>query len=180
MQKLTASVVVILLISVSASAQEGGRQSSPFSITEARNEAVGFALTTGLVAINATKNCVTLNDASLQNPDQVAAGWRQRNGRYIDASLGYLHYGSALIASKRGKEAGQAFFQSAQLEAQKNAAATLRDLFSSQPPNREKCEKLLGLITAGEMDLKAKPAYMTTLDEILSFHTAVMERARKP
>lgn len=138
---------------------------------------MGFALTAGLVTGNIAKNCALLKDSTLQDPEKVLSNWKQKNGAYIEASLGYLQYASALISSRKGKEEGQSFYRNAQSEIQKQAGLTLRDSFSSQPPNSQKCEKLLGLIASGEMDLNAmdsrgKDNFMHTLEEIVAFHPA--------
>lgn len=186
MKVISISLLAVLSVgSLLSWAQDTAPQPKTFAITEERNAAVGFALAAGLVTGNITKNCALLKDDALQDSEKVLSNWKQKNGAYIEASLGYLQYASTLIGSRKGKEEGRSFYQNAQSEIQKQAGFTLRDSFSSQPPNRQRCEKLLGLIASGEMDLKAmdsrgKDNFMRTLDEIVALHHWVLERNKKP
>lgn len=182
--RLTALTLTGVLVSQLSPADDVVGTKEPFALTEQRNAAVGFALAGGLLATNAARNCGLLKDNVLPDAGKVESGWKQRNGAYIDASLGYLYYASSLINARKGKEAGQAFYKNAQTEIQQQAGLSLKNLFKSQPPDRENCGKLLGLISAGEMDLKkmdsmGKDNFIGTLDEILAFHKSVVERSKR-
>lgn len=188
---LRATKIAVLLASILSvgspllcEAQDKAFESKPFAITEERNAAVGFALTQSLVTTGIANNCASLNDSALQDPGKVPSGWKQRNGMYVEASLGYLHYAATLIGSRKGQEEGKAFYRNAQSEIQKQAGLSLQDLFGARPPTIKKCEKLLGLMAEERMDLKTVDAigndnFMRALGEILEFHTWVMDRNKK-
>jgi hypothetical protein len=178
--KLTAFGLGAVLIGGAALAQD-----KPFAITEQRNAAVGFALAAQLIAVNVARNCAQLRDATLPDTARIEAGWIRRNGTYVEAAVAYLQYASNLVASRRGKEAGQAYYRKAQEEIQQQAGLGLRELFGAQKPDRTHCEKLLPIVASGAMDLtpmdaRANEGFLPTLDELVVFHRSMIERTRKP
>lgn len=173
------SCLLLLCWSVTSSvhAQDETAPFQPLPITEARNAAVGFALTQAAFAANIIATCKQSPNKYAKDPETVLNDWRERNGQYVDAGYGWIMYVKAVIRTRQGQAAAESFKSQALNEFATTGAATSKDMFSKGDHESVVCEKWLGLLSDERIDLPASAEFGGDLKDILAFHRAVLEKS---
>ena len=176
-QILKLALVLLLFCSsaITAIAQDSPAPLKPLPVTESRNAAVGFALTQTIFTADMIAACSQLPAKGIQDLDSVSAGWRQRNGSYIDAAYGWIYYVKGIIRRSQGDEAAETFEAMTLNEFKTNARATADEMFSKGDPASVVCEKWMRFLSDSRIDLVASTKFGADLRDILAFHSAMLE-----
>jgi hypothetical protein len=74
-------------------------QVASLPVTEQRNAAVGFALTSSISTQRMLKSCAAVPDTSARFAD-AQSRWATRNKPYVDAADGWMSYVKSIIAKE--------------------------------------------------------------------------------
>jgi tetratricopeptide (TPR) repeat protein len=135
-------------------------------ISEARNDAVGFALTLKLSTGSLAEKCQTLGGRFTHNASEVLAGWKNRNMSLIDVADKYLTYVRLRMEAQKGEQAGREFIDELKAMFVRDAQGSMDDLFPAGKVDAAQCQRSLDHIAQGAMDLSALPAKQKILEEI--------------
>jgi hypothetical protein len=171
------SLICFWSLTTSLHAQDEFAPFEPLPVTEARNAAVGFALTQAAFAANIIATCKQSPNKYAKDPETVLNGWRNRNGEYVEAGYGWIMYVKALINVRQGQQAAESFKSQMLKEFATTGAATSKDMFSKGDPESVVCEKWLGFLSDERIDLPASAEFGNDLKDILTFHRAVLEKS---
>lgn len=170
--------LLLCLLAATASAQDSPAPLKPLPVTEPRNAAVGFALTQAAFTANMIAACNQLPEKGIQDPNTVFAGWRQRNGPYVEAAQGWILYVTGLIRGSKGPEAAQTFQQKTLNEFTTSAKTTANSMFLKGDPKPVVCDKWMRFLSDPRIDLVASAEFGGDLRDIFAFHKAVLETGR--
>ncbi|MBU1566175.1 MAG: sel1 repeat family protein [Proteobacteria bacterium] len=181
MRPISKSVLTLLFFCsfvITAIGEDTPAPIKPLTVTEARNAAVGFALTQATFTDNMIAACSQLSSKGKQDPEIVLSGWRQRNGPYVEAAHGWILYVTGIIRGSQGQEAAETFQSNTLNEFKTMARATADDMFSRGDAKSVVCEKWMLFLSDPRIDLVASTEFGADLRDILTFHRAVLEAAR--
>jgi hypothetical protein len=171
------SCALALALCAAQALAQGANVRPVFAVTETRNEAAAYAITHALVVANLVRNCARFRDRIKEDPQAALDAWRQRNGERVEAAQGYVLYARAALERLDGKDAGEAYYRRTTGVFERQAIATLRDIFGAAGPQPEVCARWVGAIAARQADLEWEPRYYTVLNEIVAFHRALTSGA---
>ena len=162
------------LFSAASYAENSVKMPEPLAITEQRNAAVGYVLSFTATVVNVTNTCKMVPSLS-KSPIDAFTSWQLRNGKYFEASQGWINYVSSQVKATRGQAASDEFRKRVVGEAAKSGETTVKGFFSTTP-RTEVCEKWIGLLFSPQSDLiNNKSEFNNEVREIVEFHKAVSE-----
>ena len=174
-----AAALLACACAANAHAQQPGASTPMFQITDARNEAVGFAITHSLVVERLLKACAAFKDALPRDMDRVLQNWTERNWERLEAAHGYLFYVREMTSGRAGSDEAEAWYRKTLDGIEQRATDALADVFTQRGPTAASCAKWSTTIAQTRADLDWRPQYVQLLDEIVAFHRSVLGKPGK-
>jgi hypothetical protein len=144
-------------------------QSAPLDITEARNAAVGYALTASAGTERMVKACSTVPSVA-QSFSDAQYHWVERNRPYVEAANAWMSYVESLLTQQKGAEVARAFVANTYGVFSDQASLLAAEAVPGSPPQAEACSKWARILESGAFDLLANSEFKQDLQEIRSFH----------
>jgi hypothetical protein len=161
------SIALLALVGCLAGAPTAGAQDTwPGSITEARNSAVGFALTMDLVTSSLASTCAEASQDLAQKAPAARLAWKEHNWHLVDSAHKYLLFVRAAVVAQRGEAAGRAFYEEQRARFLSDARTALNDTFRDGGIAEGECETVVTKLVDGSMNFEAKPDFFKALMEI--------------
>ncbi|UHQ19363.1 hypothetical protein LVB87_14425 [Lysobacter sp. KIS68-7] len=160
---LFALVVAATVVPQARSAEPSGPKTTYFLpvFTEARNEAVGAALTRDIVFRSLGSNCSVADPAFGVGVDKAYMAWRTRHLAQLDSAHKYLVL-VAVMSERETHVPVKEFYNARKIEFDDNARASLRNFFPDKP-TAAKCDEIAARIDDGTFDFKNEPQYAQAL-----------------
>jgi hypothetical protein len=160
------SIIFLALVVLLAGPLPARAQEQPGAITEARNAAVGFALTMDLVTSSLASTCAETSEALSRTAPAARSAWKAHNWHLVDSAHKYLLFVRARVVAQRGEDAGRAFYEEQRARFVADARTALTDTFPEGGINAGECETVVTKLVDGSMDFEAKPDFFKALVEI--------------
>lgn len=133
-------------------------------ISEARNAAVGSALTSQLLVRKISRTCKNLHPEISDKSDEAIAIWRIENGSLVRSADDYLDISAATIAHAQGMDLAKIFYLSTFKTIFTHAQGGANDILADQEGNTyTKCIFVLKKIKGGSLALSAHPEFFIEL-----------------
>jgi len=173
------AAVVAALVVVTAHSQAAAT-AAPLAVTEERNSAAVYALSEAQFMSSILITCAKL-DASAEGRSRAAwDAWRSRNWPYVDASMGWVEYLRAAVATRQGQEAASIIEPTILANVNSNALKQLNAFLPDGKPEAEVCNRWIELASDPVSDVRNQRQFGGELEAILAFHRALIERAQPP
>lgn len=168
----------LLLATVAQSAVAA--PSGPPQITEARNAAVGFAMTAWWANTHAIDDrCAALTGEAGRQSSSAMAAWRLKNQRYVDAAFAYLATIEAMLEVSQGQAARKAFRRDRQADFARAASSTESVWFPEEKVDPSSCLNLAGHLADGSLDFDQNAEFFPLLVQIKADMEQIMHEQRK-
>lgn len=147
--------------------QASAEEPSLLDVTEPRNAAAGFAITSYMTYADALgTHCSKLEGEA--GPKSVAAlsSWRQRNLPYLDAALSYVVTIEDRVLAQQGEEARRRFREERKAEFLKATHKTEAVWFPDRLIDDTSCLKLASHVDDGSLDFAKHEEFFPSLQEL--------------
>jgi hypothetical protein len=155
MKRLAAAIAFAALATNAAAVEKAP------DVTPTRNSAVGYALTMDQVTRSFAGRCGSYDAAQAR---VARAAWTERNGEGVSSADKYLGFVRNLVTKTPGEEAARRFYEEQRAAFSRRAQLTVWDSLLAGGGEAEVCDRVLGAIAAGRMDVD--PKHLRTLQEI--------------
>lgn len=122
-------------------------------ITEARNAAVGYAISMDLLMHRLAFSCAAYGGDARSRTAAARHGWTRRNGALVDAAHRYLRMVEARIAQEQGEAAGTRFYEERKSQFETEAQAFLEQRFEGKPDAFATCRSIASSLDSRELEL---------------------------
>lgn len=140
-------------------------QVQPTDVTEQRNAAVGFALTSSKATERMLKSCAVVPEAT-EHFTKVQREWALRNQPYVHAASGWMSYVKSLVAKEKSPEVAEAFITNTYGVFSDQASMMAAESLPGSPPTAASCNKWAGALDSKKFDLDQNAEFAQDLREI--------------
>lgn len=141
--------------------------SGELHITEPRNAAAGFAITSWMTHVDTVKqHCARLPEPAAERSRTALAGWLERNGAYADAAFTYMSRTAGMLAAQHGDAAGQKFLDDRKEEAASATRQAQAVYFPEAVVTERGCLRLAAALASGLLDFEGQAEFFPLLQEL--------------
>jgi hypothetical protein len=138
----------------------------PPPITEVRNAAAGFAVTSALHVGAVAMLCQELPEPTRGRAAAALDSWGERNVAYVQAANAWTDHVVASVGAQRGPEAAAALRKTIEDEQTRQAIGMLRDVFPHGRPDAAACDRWSGIFVSEDFDLQKHEEFAVPLREL--------------
>lgn len=163
---LAHSVVIGMLVATGSNLAAAAPVSGP-NITEPRNAATGFAITSWMIAVDALGNhCSKLGSPSdVQFADALKA-WQGRNAPYVNAALEYMADIEDFVQAKQGEAARAGFRDNRNAEFAASTRKAEAVWFPDHSVDEASCRRMANRYADGSLDLDRSSEFFPILQTL--------------
>lgn len=137
-------------------------------VTEPRNAAVGFALTTSLGVERMARACSAVPDVAPRF-EAASQAWLARNKPYADAAHGWLEHVKGLIAADQGAGVAEAFIANTHGVLSDEASMLAAQALPGSPPSGADCLRWADILDGRRFDMERSEAFSADLRDVRAF-----------
>lgn len=146
-------------------------------ITEPRNAAAGFAITSWMIYVDSLGTlCAKLDGPTGEDALHALSSWKKRDAPYVDASLTYIAQIEEQLLASQGEDARKQFRDQRKAEFANAAREAQVEWFPEGKATEHDCKNLATHAAQGDVDLDKHAEFFSTLQAI----KADMDRLRNP
>jgi hypothetical protein len=141
--------------------------SSPIQVTEQRNAAVGFAITSWMTNVDVLeKHCSALGSKSDGQFVKTLDGWEKRNNPYVNAAMEYMADIEDGIRSGKGEASRQDFRNARKAEFVNSTHKAEAVWFPDGKVDEQSCQHMASFIANGSLDLDKHKEFFPVLQDL--------------
>lgn len=160
-------LIEMLLIATLAAVPADAVPATSPKISDARNAAAGFAISSSLHVVELTKLCEAQPEPTHTQAVVAREDWAERNLATVTAAHRYTQHVVATARAQSGDAAAEALQRRIAADLTAQAASSLRVVFPDGRANAQECARWAGVLVAGDFDLRNHAEFAPVLDELL-------------
>ena len=136
-------------------------------VTEQRNAAVGFAITSWMTQVDVLeKHCSALGSESDEHFLEALDGWEKRNNLYVNAALEYMADIENRIRSSEGEASRQNFRNARKAEFVNSTHKAEFVWFPDGKVDEQSCQHMASFVANGSLDLDKHKEFFPVLQDL--------------
>lgn len=165
-QTLAHAVAVCMLVATGSDRAAATSANGP-NITEERNAATGFAVTSWMIAVDALgDHCSKLGSPSDAQFADVFKTWRDRNAPYVNAALEYMADIEDFIQAEKGEAARATFRADRKAEFVESTRTAEAVWFPDTHVDETSCTRMAAHYADGSLDLEKSSEFLPILQTL--------------
>ena len=164
----------ILPVQVAFSSGAEDQKIEMLPITEARNAASGYAMTSAFAVKKMSVRCQALPTPVPEAMASATSKWNERNIDIVESAYFWLLYVKSMLASQNGKDSADAFLATTMADFDAQSDGIVKDRFINDD-EKLVCENWIRFISDESLDLNHSTEFGPDMASISSFYKATFK-----